>query len=104
MISSANFAPMSGVKAVFLRADSVAYAASIPKGTNYVAPVPKGTSKVPNHEAGTEALCSSNCLRRKAKNKAPFRAKGEVNTTSLPKSSSTKFAQLRLAKLILLMR
>jgi len=37
---------MSRVKGVSLSADSVAYAASVPKGTNYSAPVPKGTNKV----------------------------------------------------------
>jgi len=92
LISSANSAPMSRVKGVSLSIDSVAYAASVPKGTNYAAPIPKGTNKVPNREAGTEALCSANYLRRKAKNKASLRAKGEVTTTSLPRSSGAKFA------------
>jgi len=66
---------MSGVKGVSLSVDSVAYAASVPKGTNYAASVPKGTNKVPGREAGTEALCqlpslqgkeqsTTSCLRR----------------------------------------
>ena len=68
---------MSGVKGVSLSADSIAYAASVPKGINYVALVPKGTNKVPNREAENEALCSANYLCRKAKNKAPLCAKAK---------------------------
>ena len=82
LISSANSAPMSGVKGVSLNTDSVTYAASVSKGTN----------KVLSHEAGTEALCSANYLCRKERNKSPLRAKGEVTTTSFPKSSGAKFA------------
>jgi len=83
---------MSRVKGVSLSADSVAYAASIPKGKNYTASVPKGTNKVPNREARTKALCSANYLRHKVKSKAPLRAKGEVNMTLLPKSFGAKLA------------
>ena len=44
LFSSAKFAPRSEVKGASLGADSVAYAASLPKGA----------SKVPNREAGTK--------------------------------------------------
>ena len=76
LIPSANFAPMSRVKGVSLSAD-IAYAASVPKGTNYAASVPKDTNKVPSREAEIEALCNSNSIRRKAKNKAPLCAKAK---------------------------
>jgi len=82
LVSNAEFAPLSGVKGVPPSADSVAYVASVSKGTN----------KVPSREAGTKALCSANYLRRNAKNKAPIRAKSEVTTTSLSKPSGAKFA------------
>jgi len=48
LVSSAKFAPLSGVKGVSPSADSIAYAASAPKDTN----------KVPNCKAETKALCS----------------------------------------------
>ena len=55
-------------------------------------PVLKGTNKVLSRKAGTEALNSASYVHYKAKNKAPQRAKSEVTMTSLPKSSSAKFA------------
>ena len=82
LVSSAKSAPLSKVKGVSLGTDSVAYATSAPKGAN----------KVPSHEARTKALSSANYLHRNAKNKAPFRAKSEVTTTSLPMPSGSKFA------------
>jgi len=91
LIYSANSAPMSGVKGISLSTDSVAYAALVPKGTNYAALVPKGTNKVSSREAGTEALCSADYFHRKEKNKTPLCAKGEVTTTSPPKSFGAKF-------------
>ena len=80
LVSSAKSAPLSEVKGVSLRADSVAYTAS----------APKGTKKVPSREAGTKALCSANYLRRNAKIKAPLRAKSEATMASLPMLPSAK--------------
>jgi len=82
LVSSANFAPLSGVKGVSLSANNVAYATSAPKSDN----------KVPSREAGTKALSSANYLRCNAKNKAPFCAENKVTTTSLPMPSGSKFA------------
>jgi len=82
LVSNAKSTPLSGVKGVSLSTDSVAYVASVPKGTN----------KVPSREAGAKALCSTNYLCRNAKNKAPIRAKSEVTTTSLSKPSGAKLA------------
>ena len=69
--------------------------ASTGKVTNGVANatlVPKSTSKVLSRKAETKALSSANHLNYKAENNAPQRAKSEVAMTSLPKSSSVKFA------------
>ena len=60
LVSNAKFAPRSKVKGASLSADSVAYAASAPKGAN----------KVPSREVGTKTLSSANYLRHNAKNKA----------------------------------
>ena len=78
LIPSANFAPLSEVKGVPPSADSIAYPASAPKGTN----------KVPSHKVRTKVLCSANHLRRNAKIKAPLYAKSEATTASLPALSS----------------
>jgi len=80
LICSAKFALLSGVKGVSPSADSVAYVASAPKGTN----------KVSSREAETKALCSANYFRRNAKIKAPLRAKSEATTASLSAISSAK--------------
>ena len=69
--------------------------ASIGEVTNGVANatlVPKSTSKVLSRKAETEALSSASHLHYKVENNAPQRAKSEVAMTSLPKSSSVKFA------------
>ena len=73
---------MSEVRGVPSCADSVAYAASVPKGTN----------KVPSRKARIKALCSANHLRRNAKIKAPLFAKSKATTASLPALSSAKLA------------
>ena len=82
IVSSAKSAPLSGVKGVSPRADSITYAALAPKGTN----------KVPSCEARTKALCNANYLHCSAKIKAPLSAKSEATTTSLPALSSAKLA------------
>ena len=82
LASSAKFASLSGVKGVSPSADSVAYAASVPKSTN----------KVPSRVAGTKALCSANYLRRSAKIKAPLCAKSEATMASLHIPSGAKLA------------
>ena len=79
-IFSAKFAHLSEIKKVSPSADSVAYAASVPKGTN----------KVPNRKARPKALYNAGYLRRNAKIKAPLCAKCEATRASLTTLSSAK--------------